>query len=62
MVSQGKLKTKSRRGLKILSPKQLIQRLQVALAQIKAGNIIKHLLIEIRQKIYFLYRAKEITE
>ena len=48
--------------LKILTPKQMLQRLLIALAQVKAGNTSKNLLNEIRQMIYFLYRAKETTK
>ena len=40
----------------------MLQRLPIALAQIKANNISKKLLNEIRQIIYFLYQAKEITK
>ena len=36
-------------GLKIITPKQMLQRLQTALAQIKAGNNSESLLNEIRQ-------------
>ena len=35
-------------GLKILTPKQMLQRLPIALAQVKAGNTLKKLLNEIR--------------
>ena len=49
-------------GLKILTPKQMLQRLLIALAQVKAGNTSKNLLNEIRQMIYVLYRAKETTK
>ena len=48
--------------LKILSPKQMLQRLPVALAQVKAGNNSENLLNEIRQIIYSLYQSKEITK
>ena len=48
--------------LKILTPKQMLQRLLIALAQVKAGNTSKNLLNEICQMIYFLYRAKETTK
>ena len=41
--------------LKILTPKQMLQRLPIALAQIKAGNNSESLLIEIRQIVYSLY-------
>ena len=47
--------------LKILRPKQMLQRLPIALAQVKAGNNSENLLNEIRQIIYSLYQAKEIT-
>ena len=36
----------------ILTPKQMLQRLPIALAQVKAGNNSKNLLIEIRQIVY----------
>ena len=49
-------------GLKILIPKQMLQRLSIALAQIKAGNNSKSLLNEIRQIVYSLYQPKEITK
>ena len=48
-------------GFKILTPKQMLQRLPIALAQIKAGNNSENLLNEIRQIIYSLYQSKEIT-
>ena len=50
------------KGLKILTPKQMLQRLPVALAQEKAGNNSENLLNEIRQIIYSLYQSKEITK
>ena len=49
-------------GLTILTPKQMLQRLSIALAQIKAGNNSKSLLNEIRQIVYSLYQAREITK
>ena len=49
-------------GLKILTPKQMLQRLPIALAQVKAGNNSENLLSETRQIIYSLYQAKEITK
>ena len=48
--------------LKILTPKQMLQRLTIALAQAKAGNNSENLLNEIRQIIYSLYQSKEITK
>ena len=40
----------------------MLQRLPIALAQVKAGNTSENLLNEIRQIIYSLYRVKEITK
>ena len=48
-------------GLKILTPKQMLQRLPIALAQIKAGNNSESLLNGIRQIVYSLHQSKEIT-
>ena len=48
--------------LKILIPKQMLQRLPIALAQVKAGNNKESLLNEIRQIVYSLYQWKEITK
>ena len=66
MMSEAKSKAKQNEtkgtGLKILTPKQMLQRLPIALAQIKAGNNSENLLNEIRQIIYSLYQSKEITK
>ena len=62
MLYEAKYKAKYGRGLKILSTKQMLQRLPIALAQVKAGNTSENLLNEIRQIMYSLYRAKEITK
>ena len=56
------LKVSSDSNLKISSPKQMLQRFPIAHAQVKAGNISENLLNEIRQIVYSLYRAKEITK
>ena len=48
--------------LKILTPNQMLKRLPIALAQIKASNNSESLLNEIRQIVYSLYRSKEITK
>ena len=40
----------------------MLQRLHIALAQVKPGNNSENLLNEIRQIIYSLHQAKEITE
>ena len=56
------LKSTAGTGLKILTPKQLLQKLPIALAQGKSGNNSKSLLNEIRQVTYSLYQSKEITK
>ena len=48
--------------VKILTPNQILKRLPIALAQVKAGNNSESLLNEIRQIVYSLYRSKEITK
>ena len=50
------------KGLKILTPKQMLQRLPIALAQVKAGNNSESLLNEIRQIVYSLYQSKQMTK
>ena len=45
-------------GLKILTPKQMLQRLPTAFAQIKAGNNSESLLNKIMQMVYSLYQSK----
>ena len=47
---------------KVLNPKQMLKRLPIALAQVKASNTSKHFLNEVRQIIYPLYQAKENTK
>ena len=49
-------------GRKILTPKQILQRLPIALAQVKASNNSKSLLNEIKQTVYSLYQSKQITK
>ena len=50
------------KGLKIPTSKQMLQRLPIAVAQIKAGNNLQSLLNEIRQIVYSLYQSKQITK
>ena len=40
----------------------MLQRLQIALAKVKAGNTSENLLNELRKITYSLYREKEITK
>ena len=50
------------KGLKILTPKQMLQRLPIALAQVKAGNNSESLLNKIRQIVYSSYQSKQLTK
>ena len=61
MISEAKNNT-SCKGLKILTPKQMFQRLPVAIAQVKASNNSENLLNEIRKIVYSLYQSKEVTK
>ena len=61
-MSKNIYKSKQGTRLKRLTPKKMLQRLPVALAQIKAGNNSETLLNEIRQMAYSLYQLKEITK
>ena len=55
MLSEAKYKAKHGKVLKILTPKQMPQRLPIALAQVKAGNTAENLLKETRKiKIFFV--------
>ena len=62
MVSEAKNQAAKSEGLKILTPKQILQRLPLALAQVKVGNNSQSLLNEIRQILYSLYQSKKITK
>ena len=61
MMSETKTEASKGTGLKILTPKQMFQRLPIALAQVKAGNNSESLLNEIRQIVYSLYQSKQIA-
>ena len=56
------LKQQKGQGLKILTPKQMLNRLPIALAQLQAGNNSNKLKNEIRQLLYSLYCSKNMTE
>ena len=62
MMPEARVKASKGTGLKILSPKQMLQRLPIALAQVKAGNNSESLLNEIRQIVYSFYQSKQITK
>ena len=58
MIFEAKSRATKGTGLKILTPKQMLQRLPTALAQVKAGNHSESLSNEIRQIVYSLYQSK----
>ena len=62
LLFEAKYKVKYGEGLKILTPEQMLQKLPIALAQVKSDNNSEVLLIEIRQIFYSLYQSKEITK
>ena len=62
VIIEAKRKATKEKGLKISTPKQMLQRLQIELAQVKAGNTAENVLNEIRQIIYSLYQTKGIAK
>ena len=58
MVSDAKYKSIDGEVLKVLPPKQMLQILPIACAQVKAGNTSENLPNEIRQIIYSLLKKK----
>ena len=62
IVSEAKYESIYGEGLKIITPKQILQRLPTALAQEKAGNTSENLLNEIRQIIYYFHKEKEVSK
>ena len=65
MVSEAKNKAKnntSGKGLKILIPKQILQRLPIALAQVQAGNNSEKLLNKIQKIVCSLYQSKKLLK
>ena len=54
--------SKKGEGLKILTNKQMLNRLPILLTQIKSGNNSKSIKNEIRQILYSLYRSKVLTK
>ena len=58
----GNVTSKKGEGLKILTNKQMLNRLPILLAQIQARNNSKSLKNELRQILYSLYRSKVLTK
>ena len=55
-------KEQSAKGLKILTPNQMLSRLPITLAQLKAESNSEKLKNEIRQLLHSLYRSKKLTK
>ena len=62
MLSEAKYKTKYGERLKMLPPKQMLQRLPIALVKVKAGNNSANLLDQIRQTVYSLNNKKKFLK
>ena len=62
MIFKFNKQDQQRKGLKILTPKQMLSRLPITLGQLKAGNNLEKLKNEIRQLLYSLYRSKNMTK
>ena len=60
--SVAKRRNQQGQGLNILTPHQILIRLPITLAQLKAGNNSQKLKNEIRQLLYSLYRSKKLTK
>ena len=65
MILEAKKRAAKKQGgrdLQILTPKQILQRLPISLAKVKAGNNSESLLNEIGRIVYSLYQSKQITK
>ena len=60
--SAAERRNQQRKGIKILTPNQMLSRLPISLAQLEAGNNSEKLKNEIRQLLYSLYRSKNMTK
>ena len=62
LMSERKSRSLQGKGIKILRPKLILERLLIALAEVKVGYPSEKFLNEIRKIIYHLYWVKEITK
>ena len=62
IILESKRKAIERKVLKILTPKEMLRRLPIAVTQVKTGNHSQSLLNEIRQTVYPLHQSNEITK
>ena len=60
--SAAKRRNQEGQGLKIITPDQMLSRLPITLAQLKAENNSQKLKNEIRQLLHFLYGSKKLTK
>ena len=60
--SAAERKNQQGKGIKILTPNQMLSRLPISLAEVQAGNNSQKLKNEIRQLLYSLYRSKNMTK
>ena len=60
--STAQRRNQQRKGLKILTPNQMLSRLPISLAQLNAGNNSEKLKNEIMQLLYSLYKSKKLTK
>ena len=60
--SAAEKKNQQGQGFKTLTPNQMLSKLPITLAQLKAGNNSEKLKNEIRQLLYSLYRSKKLTK
>ena len=61
-VSAAERRNQQAKGLKILTPYQMLSRLPITFAQLKAWNNSQKLKNEIRQLLYSLHRSKNLTK
>ena len=62
LISIKKMQKQSGKGLKVLTPDQMLSRLPITLAQLKAGNSSEKLNNGIRQLLYSLYRSNKLAK
>ena len=62
IVKVSNCKAFDHKRIKILAPKQILQRLTIALAQVKAGNTSENFINKIRQIIYSLCQEKKLLK
>ena len=60
--SAAERKNQQGQGLKILTPDQMLSRLPITVAKLKARNNSQQLIGEIRQLFYSLYHSKKLTK